>query len=194
MAQTAKAAATANRIAGVAADLFFANGFDATTIAQVATAADVASGTVLLHFGSKSELATAAFANEIRALVERAAENLPGTSAQADLRAFIGTLYAWYAEHERVAPALLRQALFSSGPWAIHYQATVAETVRVLSSAVANHHKITDGEQELLGQGLLADYLLVLLQGLAGTFDSVTDQVDHFLRLAHTRLRHYPDI
>jgi len=189
--QTEKARATAGRIADVAARLFLNDGYDATTIAAVAAGADVAAGTVLLHFGSKSELATAAFANEIRALVQRATREVPGTSTTVDLRAFIGVLYRWYDDHGTVAPTLLRHALFSSGPWAIHYRDTVGQTVTVIGTILTRHLVVDPDELELLGQGVLAEYLLVLMQGMAGTFDSVDTQIEHFLALADTRLRHY---
>lgn len=189
--QTAKAQATANRIVTAASELFFADGYDATTVVAVADAAGVATGTVLSHYGSKSELATAAFANEIRDLVQAASATVPHASVTADLAHFVRRLYSWYDERGGVAPELLRQALFSRGPWADYYRQAVAQTVEVFAAIVVEHLDVPDGSSPLVGEGLLADYLLVLMQGLSGAFASVDDQVAHFTTLSETRIHGY---
>lgn len=187
MPQTAKARATAKRIADVAAELFARNGYPATTIANVGSEAGVAPGTVMLHFGSKSQLATAAFADQIRAVVNDARPNARGATLTDDLADFVRPIYAWYASHASFAPDLLREALFSDGPWAAHYANTVRNTVETFASIIASHGN-GGSSIELIAEGLLADYLLVLFQGLRGTFDSVEAQLAHFLDLASTRL------
>lgn len=185
MPPTAKAIATAQRIADAAGDLFFANGYGSTTIAQVAEGAGVATGTVMLHFGSKSELATAAFSNRIASTVQSADAAVTGVSMAADLEALVRPLFAWYDDNRLVAGELLKEALFATGEWAEYYAATVAKTVGALTEIVQTHQPHEGAP--LVAESLLADYLLVVLQGLAGTFDSVDRQVDHFLALAAAR-------
>ena len=189
MAESTKSQRTASRMADAASKRFFSRGFDDTTIAQIAADAGVAPGTVMLHFGSKSDLATAAFSNEIGALVAEATQISQARrtgDVGEDLATFIRPLYTWYRKHGDVAPALLQESLFSQGQWADHYTATVAKTVEVLATIAAPH--LPEGSDlATVGEGLLADYLLTLLRGLQGDYSNVTEQVERFVSLALTR-------
>lgn len=185
MAQTSKAQATARRISTAAAALFAEHGYDDTTIAAVAEASDVAVGTVMLHFGSKSQLATAVFSNQIATLVAGAQKNLPGEDLMGDLDAFVGQFFAWYDERLRYAPDLLRECLFSSGPWAQYYAQTVLATSAAFQNIVTTHTGRADAPA--VAEGLIGDYLVVLLQGFRGLFNDVDHQTTHFLKVAATR-------
>lgn len=191
MAITPKAQATAARISDAAAALFLEQGFDATTILQVAEASGVATGTVLLHFGSKSELATGAFSRRIAAAVQTAVESVPAGTGPEQVSFIVGQLYGWYRSHDPVAAVLLRESLFSTGPAAEQYDSAVGRTVAAFQSICASHQlaEMQDAapDPQLLAEGLLADYLLVLLQGLRGRFDTVEQQVKHFDELAALR-------
>jgi len=186
MAVTDKARATASTISAVAAQLFREQGFDGTTVSDVAAGAGVATGTVLLHFGSKSALATAAFTEQIAEEVRIAAATLPGTSIADDLAHVVRQLYTWYESNEVVATALLRESLFSDGPWSARYAGAVAKTIELFSAIDRRHAGTAAGtiESTLAGERLLADYLLVLLRARRGQYESVEDQVRHFLDLA----------
>lgn len=188
MVATDKSQRTAARIAAAAAKLFFDQGYSDTTIAQVADRSDVAAGTVMLHFGSKSELATAAFADEIAKVVQKAVDGTstdPTSAIEANLGNFVRPIFEWYETHAAVAPDLLREALFAKGKWADHYGQTVNKTVVAFATIATGR---VDADAALLGEGLLADYFIVLLRGLRGEFDSVDDQIERFVSLARTRL------
>lgn len=188
MAKTPKAQATAQRIADAAAALFAQEGYQATTVTDVAEAAAVAPGTVMLHFGSKSQLATAAFADHIAAVVSASRPTGHSASLVDDLLAFVTPIYEWYSQSASFAPDLLREALFSDGPWAEHYADTVTHTVEAFAFIIAGHVE-ADAPIALLAEGMLADYLLVLFQGLRGRFDAVADQAEHFGDLAASRFQ-----
>lgn len=191
--QTEKARATAQTIIDAATALFFDHGYDGTTIAMVANKAGVAHGTVILRVGSKSELAVAAFSRQISNVVADTAASLHGDSARADLASFGASLYAWYQKHEAVAPSLLREALFCKGPWAADYQQTVADTVAVFTEILERH--LDPGidtalvDTALIAEGILADYVLVLMYAIRGSIPTVEGQVAHFLKLGEARLR-----
>jgi len=188
--QTTKSQRTAARIAAAAGERFFANGYADTTIAEVASVAEVAVGTVMLHFGSKSELSTAAFADRIAAVVQQSVGGLADAKASSltgELARFVEPIYSWYHANEAVAPDLLREALFAEGPWADHYARTVAATIEAFAT-ICRRHEPDRTDVGLVAEGLLADYLIVLLRGLRGDFASVGAQVDRFTDLAGTRL------
>ena len=184
-----KSERTAKRIALTARELFLSQGFTNTTIAQVAEGSGVASGTVMLHFGSKSDLATVVVTNEISKLVGKgmAVARDRGTGNIADdLAAFIRPIFTWYRKHIDVVPDLYREAMFSDGRWAEDYTATVIQTAQVFSE-IAGPHVADNVDPDLVGEGLLADYLMTLLRGFRGHFPTVTAQVEHFVALALTR-------
>lgn len=104
------------------------------------------------------------------------------------MEALVRPLYLWYEEHRGVAHDLLREALFSDGPWGEYYSRTVAQTVVSFAEVVQEHGSLAGAEASVVAEGLLADYLLVLLQGLRGAHESVETQIAHFLDLASTRL------
>ncbi len=188
MAATDKSQRTAARIAAAAAELFFDQGFTDTTIAQVADRSNVAAGTVMLHFGSKSDLATAAFADQIATVVQSSVDALADanqTSLESSLAAFVRPIFGWYEANLEVAPDLLREALFAEGKWAEHYTQTVNKTVTAFAQIAAEHRDRDD--VALVGEGLLADYFIVLLRGFRGEFGSVDEQIERFVSLARTR-------
>lgn len=192
MTQTGKARATTTNIIDAATTLFFKHGYERTTISMVADEAGVAQGTVILRVGSKSELAVAAFSHQISQVVAEAASASPGTSVIDDLSTFATSLYSWYDDHQLAAPAMLREALFCSGQWAEEYQQTVADTVVLFNQILARHNHLgsrSDGQPSaLFGEGILADYLLVLMYGIRRSIPEVAGQVAHFIALTQTRL------
>lgn len=191
MPVTPKAQATAARISGVAARLFLENGYTETPVADVAAEAGVAAGTVLLHFGSKSELATAAFSVSISDVVSTAVSSVPETSARQQVNHVVGLLFQWYEVHQTIAPVLLKESLFSTGPAARQYTEAVARTVgefQTFCQAGQDRGELSPQlDPALMAEGLLADYLLVLLQGLRGNFTSIEEQVEHFDALTNLR-------
>ncbi len=172
---------TALRIRDCAAELFFDQGYDKTTVAAVAQRADTATGTVLLHFGSKASLAAAAFGAEVRIVVRQLASDLSGTSAQQDLHDLVQGLLEWYAAHDRVVAALLKESLFDLDGGNGEYDETVDATMSLFSGILASHVPALTAERSaLLGQALVAHYLVVLLRGFRGAYHCIDDQVAHF--------------
>lgn len=186
---------TAARIQRSAARLFMADGYQVTSVAKVAADAGVATGTVLLHFGSKSALAASAFASAIAEAVQQAAASIPGTSAQDDIVHLVAQLYQWYDERQAVAEPLLREALFADRPEAgddrpldplqDDYADTVMRTIFIYGQIIHRHHP--DLEPDIvvrISENLLGSYLLVLLRRLRGLHADVASMVDHFSGLA----------
>ncbi len=186
VAPTPKAQQTAKRILDVAVVAFFDDGFEDTSISRIADAANVAPGTVLLHHGSKSELATKAFAARIAEAVRVATATPPTGSTIDDVVSVVRNLLAFYEAHLDVAPALLREALFTGGDAGRAYAATVEATVGALAMLVRG--EVGDERAFVVAEGLLADYLLVLLRMLRGELRDLTTAVDRFRTLASTRL------
>lgn len=105
--------ATHDAVLAAARALFVERGIDATSIRDIAAQAGVATGTVLLHGGTKEALAIAAFDDEIDATFRRAAAaaaRLPTAAARLDR--VLGALLAHFARDRALGRALLAALLF----------------------------------------------------------------------------------
>jgi AcrR family transcriptional regulator len=80
---------TRQRLLLAAADVFARRGYDGTRVADIADAAEVSSGTLYTHFGSKAELLVAALRTHGRRLIAEALAAEPGRPV-TDLLLLIG--------------------------------------------------------------------------------------------------------
>jgi AcrR family transcriptional regulator len=106
---TPKAEDTRDRIVDAALRLFREQGFDDTTMRDVAAAAGVATGAAYYYFRSKEDLVMALYARSS----EEARELIPpaiGRSRELKkrLRAVIDAQFAQFADHRRLLGALVR--------------------------------------------------------------------------------------
>ena len=83
------AAETRERLLLAAADVFARRGYDGTRVADIAAAADVSSGALYAHFGSKAELLVAALRTHGRRLLAEVLAADPGRPV-TDLLLLIG--------------------------------------------------------------------------------------------------------
>ncbi len=114
---TAKAEETRERIVDAALQLFREEGFDKTTMRDIAATAGVATGAAYYYFGSKEELVMAFYvrtAEEARevlpALVERSLD------LRKRLRGIIDLKLSQFAEHRRLLIGLVRIGIDPAHP------------------------------------------------------------------------------
>jgi len=101
------------RIQSAARALFTKNGFENTTLREIARKAGVALGTLSLYADDKRDLVLLIFSEEIAALIERAAKVPRKDQSLADqLTAFFGEFYKEYARQPTLYRTLLRENLF----------------------------------------------------------------------------------
>ena len=179
---------TARRIRLAAREVLLERGYDAATITEVGKRAGVAHGTVLMHFGSKSELATEAFTDQISELVESAwAQHRMSDDPVDDFAGMVKVLYAWYHRNADVARHLLRESIFSTGSAGDRYTTEVLSTIERWSDLIVRHQAAGRIDRRYsatdLAQSVFATYTFVLLQGVRGRYDSVDDQVAGFREL-----------
>jgi AcrR family transcriptional regulator len=124
-------------IARVALDLFADHGFQATTIKQIADAADVAPRTVSGYFPVKEELVFPDHEDVFDGLARRLGEREPGETAADALRAWLVALLDHHAiaDHRESAR---RQAVIESDPVLRIYERGLQERAeRLVAAAVA---------------------------------------------------------
>jgi AcrR family transcriptional regulator len=104
---------TRQAIHRAAMELFAERGFDATTIADIAAAADIAPRTFFSYFASKEEVVFEGF-EELYADFDRVLrERPPGTTALEALRTWLADAvrrFAPNAEHERLEARLVQES------------------------------------------------------------------------------------
>lgn len=117
-----KATATRERLLVAARALFAERGFDDTSLRDVAAAADVAVGTVFVHFVDKADLLHAALFDDLERTLDAALVVPPGPLLHR-LQHVGDAVFDYYERSPSLSRTLLRQSLFSTGPWAQKFAA-----------------------------------------------------------------------
>ena len=115
--RSAQKEATKSRILEAARHHFERDGFAGASIRDIAEAAGVAAGTVLLHFADKASLLHAALHDDLE---EAIAGSLAAPSEGPLLRRLCGVVrpfYAYYEARPRLSKVLLRESLLAESPW-----------------------------------------------------------------------------
>lgn len=121
-----KKLATRQAIADEAMRLFLQRGYDATTVAEIADAADVAVSTLFKHFRSKEEIAFARDPYVEEELARAVRERPAGTSIAQSLREFLvssPTLVSGSPEFLALVRATPALSAYSDTMWSRHARA-----------------------------------------------------------------------
>lgn len=127
-------AATRARVLASARESLEARGYEGTNLRDVAAAAGVSAGTVLLHFQDKRDLLHAALFDDLertwaaarkpRARRDRADRKV---SLVGELGALAGAFFAYYEARPVLSRTLLRESLFAESPWKERFAGQVGE-------------------------------------------------------------------
>lgn len=138
-----------------AGQLFARKGFDATSIAEIGEAADIAKSVLYHYFGSKSGLYEALLESESRALVDRVAVSSDGDAGGPPLRGGIDAYLQFLAERPAAGRLLLREPPAEPALAAAHRR-LAAEREAALARLLASPAKRRDRATHV---GLLATAL-----------------------------------
>jgi AcrR family transcriptional regulator len=117
MTRQAQKEATQARILEVARLHFEREGFEGANIRAIAEEAEVASGTVLLHFADKASLLHAALHADLEAAIEQSLRAPSRGKLLSRLCAVVRPFYAYYEARPRLSKVLLRESLLAKPPW-----------------------------------------------------------------------------
>ena len=161
---------TRRRIEAVALDLFEGDGFDATTIDDIATAADIAPRTFFHYFPTKEDVVLADYADRLERFTGTLAEQ-PGTEPpwSALQRAFVVVA----ADYEITRPQLLRRfRIMANTPSvfarSLQLQAAWEDTLADALTSRMGHEPDRDITPHLLAAAALAAMRASLRHWLAG--------------------------
>jgi AcrR family transcriptional regulator len=122
-------------IARAALELFDRQGFDQTTIPQIAEAADVSPRTVSSYFPSKEELAFADANEAMEAFEARLRDRAPGETTMDALRSWIATFAHDEAAHDD--RRMQRRVIDAEERLRAHEQRVLGRAQRALADSIA---------------------------------------------------------
>lgn len=174
--RSAQKEATKSRILEVAKEHFERDGFELASIRDIAEAAGVAAGTVLLHFADKASLLHTALHDDLEAAIARSLDE-PGADASLEpllersllerLSAVARAFYAYYEARPRLSKVLLRESLLAESPWKERFGEQALRVTRHVAGLVEQAR--TRGEldpkvnPELLSMAFASFYYFVLI-------------------------------
>src|ERR687894_950609 len=158
---------TREQIIEAAMGLFAEGGYHATTIAEIATAADVAPRTFFAYFPSKEAVVFHSVDRDLDRLASALQDRLPGETAFDALRRWIDAKFdEWIAAEDE---ALVRKRLCREDEGLANFQVGVMSRIQeLLLEAIADDL----GEpQDALRPRLVAAAAIAALSSLEGTLD-----------------------
>lgn len=127
------------RILAAGEKLFSKQGFDRTTVQQIADEADVAVGTLFLYISDKSELLLRIFYNATGQELERAIRRMKASRKfLPGVRRFLEDLHAPYEKDRELAKVYCREVLFHKGGVRAELDKQSAEIVDAMAEAIAS--------------------------------------------------------
>ncbi len=173
--------------------LFQQQGYDATTMRQLASHCGVGLGTLFKHFIDKPAILVATFEDDVGIVLSSAFSSLPKKNLHKQLQHVLHEIYSYYAKNQAFSQVLVKESLFLSGTagQSIHAQ-TMAflEKINALFAAAAQRGEIAavDDHMEVV-LTFWSFYFLGLTVGLRETEFNVKQQV---LMVSALLQSHYP--
>jgi TetR/AcrR family transcriptional regulator, regulator of mycofactocin system len=163
---------TREQIIEAAMGLFAERGYQATTIADIAAAADVAPRTFFSYFPSKEAVVFHDIDRDLDSLASALRDRLPGETAFDALRRWIDARFdEWTADEDQ---AVLRKRLCHEDESLANFQSgMMARIQELLIDAIADD---LDEPQDALRPRLVAAAAMAALTSFEGTFDEKGQQ------------------
>jgi AcrR family transcriptional regulator len=159
---------TRGRLLAQARRLFAERGYEATTIRDVAAAADVAVGTVFVHFPDKGALLAETLAEHLEQALGRAYATLPPAGGRSRIRHVLGALFRSYARHPALSRVLVKETLFAEGEPRRAARRDVKAFIARLAAWCGEPGTLRPGlDPAEAAQAVFAAYLAALVEGLA---------------------------
>lgn len=118
---------TRQRLLAAAREVFEVEGFAGANLRLIAKKAEIAPGTIFVHFRDKHDLLHAALFEDLEATLAAALQNPPGTSLEAWLTQLTDSMLGYYESRPVLSRILLQESLLADPPWAERFAAQVAE-------------------------------------------------------------------
>jgi AcrR family transcriptional regulator len=161
----AEQATARERILGVAGDLFAEGGFDAVSVADIASASGISTGLIYYHFKDKQTLFETVVRESIHLLEDAAVVSLSGeTGPEVRLTSFVTAYMKLLEEHESLMRLLIRSMSDLGSPLPRHVLMRSAAIVERLQAVI--EEGIASGVFRAVDARLAATALFALINTL----------------------------
>lgn len=163
---------TQKRILDVARAHFERLGFEAASFRAIADEAEVAVGTVALHFVDKRGLLHAALYDDLERAIARCLSRGKRGSLVTRLTEIFEPAYEYYAERPALSRTLLESSLFAASPWKERFaEQAIRVHVRIVEVASGARERGEIAKQvdvTVLGASVFSFYYMALIGWVQG--------------------------
>lgn len=96
--------------------LFERNGYEETTMRDLAKQAGVGIGTIFIHFPDKPSLLATAFLEDLNDIIAQAFKSLPKKNIINQLEHIVSAIYGYYGKRPNFSRTLIKELFFLQGP------------------------------------------------------------------------------
>lgn len=177
---------TRDQILEAARALFVEQGFETTSIEQVAVRAGVAKASIFAHFGDKTNLLAALGVERIQALLQESREYAANHSGEVSAESLMAIFEPWlqyFGEDPGFARLYLSQSGLTGGTWTERFLAICRELETVVADLLSKTLAASTPEQSLLlSRGLQALFHEVIVYRISGWVETHADARDMLSR------------
>lgn len=171
-ARVARKEETQRRILDVARAHFERDGFEASSFRAIAEDAEVAVGTVALHFEDKRGLLHAALYDDLERAIALCISRGTRGSLVKRLTEIMEPAYEYYARRPRLSRTLLESSLFAASPWKERFASQAVRVhVRIVEVALAARSRAeiaSDADVTVFGAAVFSFYYMALIGWIQG--------------------------
>lgn len=158
---------TRRRILDVARTHLERDGYEATSFRAIAEDAEVAVGTVALHFDDKKGLLHAALHDDLEEAIALCLTRGARGSLVKRLTDIFAPAYEYYERRPRLSRTLLESSLFAAPPWRERFAGQAmrvhARVVEVVEAARSRGEIARDADAFLFGASVFSFYYMALI-------------------------------
>ncbi|HEX8705096.1 MAG TPA: TetR/AcrR family transcriptional regulator [Myxococcaceae bacterium] len=177
---------TRRLILEVAKRHFETKGFAGTNIREVAREAQVAAGTVLLHFRDKEDLLHAALFEDLEHEIAEALRTVPKGTLEDRLAYLTRRMFGFYEARPALSRTLLKESLMASPPWAERFAGQVTrvhQRIAEFADEAAQLGELASGANTaLLGAAYFSFYYFALIAWVQGGLPDPVGLVQRLVR------------
>jgi AcrR family transcriptional regulator len=152
------------------------DGFAEANVRAIAADADVAVGTVLLHFTDKLGLLRAALYEDLEVVIDQALKKSSRGTLLNRVCGIVQTFFDYYALRPRLSKILLRESWFAESPWKEKFAEQAlrvsAHMMSLVEDAKAKKEIDPAADAQLFGSAFLSYYFMALLVWVQGGLES----------------------
>ncbi len=192
--RAAQKAETRARILDAARALFEEKGYEDTTMRAVATRANVASGTIFVHFADKGELLIEALLEDLHQVDAEVFTTLPADAPLVDQVLHLARVsYAYWGRRPSLSRVLIQKMWFVSGEAGDRYRAESVQFLQMgaglLEQAKQRGELADDCDTLATVQAIYAFHYFTLIANLGSDEPDVERMLDETRRMVEQLLR-----